>query len=135
MQHPSGDLQTDTLPLHGQRSRDQSPEVLLAAEASVTGRAGAGEGSHVVGTGAGAAWAAETLIHVQGAAGASEAREAGTQKGAHAVLARATVEAGVCGQKEGRLVAHLTTLPPPTPRQPCLTPPGLARRESEGTQA
>lgn len=45
--------------------------------------------------GAGAAGAAQTLVHVAGAAGASEARKAGAGKGAHTVLTGAPIQAWV----------------------------------------
>ena len=61
----------------------------------------------MVGAGARATGAAQTLIHIAGTAGASEAGEAGAGKGAHAVLTGATVQAGVCGQREGGLVTRL----------------------------
>uniref|UniRef100_A0A8C3WAE0 Uncharacterized protein n=1 Tax=Catagonus wagneri TaxID=51154 RepID=A0A8C3WAE0_9CETA len=78
-------------------------EVLLTVEASVTRGAGAGEGGHVVCAGAWTTGAAQTLIHVSGAAGTSKAREAGAGKGAHSILTGAAIQAWVCGQKGGGL--------------------------------
>lgn len=74
----------------------------------------------MVGAGARATGTAQTLVHVAGAAGASEAWEAGAGEGAHTVLTGATIQAGVCGQRERGLVTH------PGPHQPLLTRPGLA---------
>lgn len=56
----------------------------------------------MVGAGAWATGAAQTLVHVAGTAGASKAWEAGAGKGAHAVLTGATIQAGICGQKGTR---------------------------------
>lgn len=61
-------------------------QVLLTVEASITWRAGAGEGGHVVCASAWAAGAAQTLVHVPGTAGTNKTREAGAGKGAHSVL-------------------------------------------------
>lgn len=49
----------------------------------------------MVGAGARPTGAAQTLVHISGTAGTSEAREAGAQKGAHAILTGATIQAGV----------------------------------------
>lgn len=65
----------------------------------------------MVSAGAWAAGAAQTLVHIAGTAGASKAREAGAGKGAHMILTGATIQAGVCGQKRGGLVTHLTNAP------------------------
>lgn len=64
----------------------------------------------MVGAGARAAGAAQTLVHISGTAGASEAGEAGAGKGAHAILAGATIQAGVCGQRGGGLVTRLASI-------------------------
>lgn len=49
----------------------------------------------MVGARARATGAAQTLVHISGTVGTSEAREAGARKGVHAILTGATIQAGV----------------------------------------
>lgn len=66
----------------------------------------------MVGAGAWAAGAAQTLVHITGTAGASKAREAGAGKGAHTVLTGATIQAGVGVTVIDVLVTGRATIPP-----------------------
>lgn len=70
-------------------------QVNLTVEASITRWTGTGEGGHVISTGARATGAAQTFVHISGTARTSKAVEARTGKGAHAILAGATMEARV----------------------------------------
>lgn len=65
----------------------------------------------MISTGARATGAAQTFIHILSTAGTSKAIEARTGKGAHAILAGATIEARVCHEQERNLVmayAHIS---------------------------
>lgn len=83
-------------------------------ETSIAWWAGASEGGHVVGAGARATGAAQTLVHVMGAAWASEARKARAGEGAHTVLAGASVEARVGVTIIDVLIAGRATVTPMT---------------------
>uniref|UniRef100_A0A8D2E2C8 Uncharacterized protein n=1 Tax=Sciurus vulgaris TaxID=55149 RepID=A0A8D2E2C8_SCIVU len=103
-------------------------QVFLAMEASIAWWAGAGEGGHMVGAGARATGAAQTLIHIVGAAWASEARKARAGKGAHTVLTGATIEARVCIQKRRGLFS------PPCPHRLAWPGQALHRGSWRGTR-
>lgn len=85
----------------------------------------------MVGAGARAAGATQTLIHITGTAGASEAGEAGAGKGAHAILAGATIQAGVGVTVIDVMVTGRATITPmagttKTPLQVCAGTMGAA---------
>uniref|UniRef100_A0A8C6GIC6 Uncharacterized protein n=1 Tax=Mus spicilegus TaxID=10103 RepID=A0A8C6GIC6_MUSSI len=85
-------------------------QVNLTVEASITRWTGTGEGGHVISTGARATGTAQTFVHISGTARTSKAIEARTGKGAHTILAGATMEARVCSEQERNLVtayAHI----------------------------
>lgn len=64
----------------------------------------------MISAGARATGTAQTFIHIPSTARTSKATEARTGKGAHTILAGATIEARVCSEQERNLVipdAHI----------------------------
>lgn len=70
-------------------------QVILTVEASIARWAGTGERGYMISAGARATGTAQTFIHIPSTARTSKATEARTGKGAHTILAGATIEARV----------------------------------------
>ena len=88
----------------------------------------------MISTGARATGAAQTFVHISGTARTSKAVEARTGKGAHAILAGATMEARVCSEQERNLVtayAHIKSGHCLCPHQPGLTPLCFTHRKTQ----